>query len=152
MKVIKNASQYQARGQFRPWLLTISRTTALNVLRSKKEWLKEFNDMTFDADDDGAGGNHGTPSSESDDGSGRNASDALVAQADRDELRAAIDSLPELQRTAISLRWIEELSYEETAQAMKITVANAKTLLHRGRQNLENHIRSSRSKSKDRLS
>jgi RNA polymerase sigma-70 factor (ECF subfamily) len=51
----------------------------------------------------------------------------------RKAVRAAIDELPELYRDVLVLRDIEELTTEEAAAALGITVAALKTRLHRAR-------------------
>ena len=54
----------------------------------------------------------------------------------REELRQVLDDvrhLPETQRTALLLREIDQLSYEEIAQAMDTTVPSIKSLLVRAR-------------------
>ncbi len=71
-------------------------------------------------------------------------------QALRGELRGvilkAIDGLPEIYRSVIQLRDIEELSTEETAQTLDITVEVVKTRLHRARlavrQKLDEYLKS----------
>ena len=42
----------------------------------------------------------------------------LAAASSADELRSALDALPKLQREALELRVVEELSYEEVAGAL----------------------------------
>lgn len=54
----------------------------------------------------------------------------------RDLVRAKINELPEQYRVVLMLRDIEELSTEETAQALNMTVNAVKTRLHRARQAL----------------
>jgi RNA polymerase sigma-70 factor (ECF subfamily) len=51
-------------------------------------------------------------------------------------VRAAIDRLPASYRTVLLLRDIEELSTEETAQALGVTSNTVKIRLHRARQAL----------------
>ena len=51
-------------------------------------------------------------------------------------MRQAIEELPDAYRTVLLLRDIEELSTEETAQALDITPNTVKTRLHRARQAL----------------
>lgn len=62
------------------------------------------------------------------------------ARLELDETRAlvrrCIDMLPEEYRTVLLLRDIEELSTEETANAMESTTGAVKTRLHRARQAL----------------
>ena len=63
-------------------------------------------------------------------------------------VRAAIDQLPEIYRTVLLLRDIEELSTEETAQVLEINNNAVKTRLHRARLALRTlldpHFRESR--------
>jgi RNA polymerase sigma-70 factor (ECF subfamily) len=63
--------------------------------------------------------------------------DALVERAEiRALVRAAVDLLPEMYRTVLVMRDIEELDTEETAEALGITPNAVKTRLHRARQAL----------------
>ena len=63
--------------------------------------------------------------------------DALVLRDEvRQLVRASIDRLPESYRTVLLLRDIEELSTEETAQALGISAVAVKVRLHRARQAL----------------
>jgi RNA polymerase sigma-70 factor (ECF subfamily) len=63
--------------------------------------------------------------------------DVLLARAElRDRVRAAIDQLPEIYRTVLLLRDIEELGTDETAQVLDLPVNTVKVRLHRARQAL----------------
>ena len=52
-------------------------------------------------------------------------------------LFAAIDKLPENQKTAFILAKLEDLSYSEIAEVMKITNSSVESLLFRAKQNLQ---------------
>ncbi len=54
----------------------------------------------------------------------------------RDLVRAKINELPEQYRVVLMLRDIEQLSTEETAEALDMTINAVKTRLHRARQAL----------------
>ncbi len=54
-----------------------------------------------------------------------------------DDLMAAVATLPERQRTAIALHYLEDLSVEEIARVMAISSGAVKYHLHQGRQRLE---------------
>lgn len=143
MKIIRYAPQYKAQGQFRPWILSIARTTSLNVIRAQREWTAEYNEVTFDAsegpnEEPFTNGNANTSSITSSFALGP--IEPLLKRSTHIELRDAIQELPELQRTAICLKWIEELSYEETADAMRVSLANVKSLLHRAKNTLEEKL------------
>jgi RNA polymerase sigma-70 factor (ECF subfamily) len=51
----------------------------------------------------------------------------------REDLERALASLPEAFRTAVILRDIEELSYQEIAQALDIPIGTVMSRIHRGR-------------------
>jgi RNA polymerase sigma-70 factor (ECF subfamily) len=54
----------------------------------------------------------------------------------RAQVRACIDRLPDLYRTIILLRDIEELDTQETAELLGVSLAVVKTRLHRAHQAL----------------
>jgi RNA polymerase sigma-70 factor, ECF subfamily len=59
--------------------------------------------------------------------------EALERQEARDQVRAAIDRLPENYRTVLVLRDIEGMGTEEVAQTLGESAAAVKTRLHRAR-------------------
>ncbi len=65
---------------------------------------------------------------------------ALTAQIGS-TVREAIDRLPERERMAVLLRHLEDLSYDEIAQAMRIPVGTAKTHAYQGRLKLARALR-----------
>lgn len=130
MKVIQNAQKYEARNQLRPWLLTLSRNTCLNVLRSRKSFVQidSDNEVTIEAEARKAS------NAAADEGT---AIQSLIAKDDSKNFKKHLDALPIAQRTALSLLLIEELSYEEIARAMELSLPAVKTHIHRGRKSLE---------------
>ncbi len=58
----------------------------------------------------------------------------MLAAETRAVIEQAIDELPGLQRAVVSMRDIEGWSSEEVQEALGITAANQRVLLHRGRQ------------------
>ncbi len=130
MKVIQNAQNYEPRNQLRPWLLTLSRNTCLNVLRSRKSFVQ------IDTENEAAIETEARKISNiaADEGT---AIKSLIEKDSEKNFKAHLDSLPAAQRTALSLLLIEELSYEEIARAMELTLPAVKTHIHRGRKNLE---------------
>ena len=55
-------------------------------------------------------------------------------------LFTAIDLLPEQQRTAYILHKIEQVSYNEIAAIMQLSLSAVESLLFRGKQNLKKHL------------
>lgn len=58
---------------------------------------------------------------------------ALLSRETRERVRAAIETLPPSYRSVLVLRDIEELSTEETAEALSLTRTAVKVRLHRAR-------------------
>lgn len=59
----------------------------------------------------------------------------------RDDVTAALMRLPERQRIALALRYLEDLSEQQTADAMDTTVAAIKSLTQRGSEALREQLR-----------
>jgi RNA polymerase sigma-70 factor (ECF subfamily) len=77
--------------------------------------------------------------------------DALALRAElKTALDKAVSELPELYRSVLLLRDVEELSTEETAQALEVGIDVVKTRLHRARlavrQKLDSYLRSAEAK------
>jgi RNA polymerase sigma factor (sigma-70 family) len=98
----------------RPWLYRIARNRCLNHLRKPTADAQESMDMV--------------PAVE--------ASSTAEKVHNREEFRQLIDDvgkLPETQRTALLLREMDAMSYEEIAAAMETSVPSVKSLLVRAR-------------------
>jgi RNA polymerase sigma factor (sigma-70 family) len=101
----------------RPWLYRIARNRSLNQLRRTRAVGVDSMDIHF-ADN------------------GASAADKVYTREDFRELMADVMELPETQRTALLLREIDTLSYEQIAHAMDTTVSSVKSLLVRARVSL----------------
>ncbi|HJQ97169.1 MAG TPA: sigma-70 family RNA polymerase sigma factor [Candidatus Polarisedimenticolaceae bacterium] len=121
--------RFEGGSQLSTWLHRIVVNAALMKIRAKRSRPEEsIDDLLpgFEAD-----GHISVPASE------WAPADALVMRDEVCQLvRASIDRLPESYRTVLLLRDIEELSTEETAQALGITSTAVKVRLHRARQAL----------------
>jgi RNA polymerase sigma-70 factor (sigma-E family) len=60
--------------------------------------------------------------------------------ADRVDLYAALRGLPRRQRQIVALRWIGDLSEQQTATALGISVGNVKSQASRGLETLRQHL------------
>jgi RNA polymerase sigma factor (sigma-70 family) len=98
----------------RPWLYRIARNRSLNHLRRASAIGVDSMDVHF--------ADHGMSTSDR----------ALKRESFR-ELLYDVGQLPETQRTALLLREIDALSYEQIADAMETTVPSVKSLLVRAR-------------------
>ncbi|MEN0015302.1 MAG: sigma-70 family RNA polymerase sigma factor, partial [Solirubrobacteraceae bacterium] len=98
----------------RPWLYRIARNRCLNHLR--RDPMPSIEGMELTVVDERIG-----------------TAETVHQRAEVRQLLADIQALPETQRTAILLREIDDLSYEQIAMAMDNTVAAVKSLLVRAR-------------------
>ena len=60
----------------------------------------------------------------------------MTVQESRADVRAWLADLPESQRQALTLFYLEEKSYEEVAAALDAPMGTVKTWIHRGRRSL----------------
>ncbi len=64
----------------------------------------------------------------------------LVDEELRAQLHAALDALPALYQTVIILRYAEEFSYEEIAQATSLPLNTVRTRLRRAKQQIRSRL------------
>lgn len=65
----------------------------------------------------------------------------LLLKSEREsEFKQKLDALPLKQRTALALRLIEELSYEEIAEQMDEPINSVRSWIHRGRLRLSEEL------------
>jgi RNA polymerase sigma factor (sigma-70 family) len=98
----------------RPWLYRIARNRSLNHLRRASAIGVDSMDVHF--------ADHGISTG-----------DRVLRRESFRELIADVHELPETQRTALLLREIDALSYEQIADTMETTVPSVKSLLVRAR-------------------
>ena len=98
----------------RPWLYRIARNRSLNHLRRASAVGVDSMDIHF--------ADHGMSTG-----------DRAIRRESFRELLSDVHELPETQRTALLLREIDALSYEQIAHAMETTVPSVKSLLVRAR-------------------
>src|SRR5919198_1934934 len=101
----------------RPWLYRIARNRCLNHLRRPQHAGQDSMDV-FERD------------------GGATTADTVHTREEFRQIVADVQELPESQRTALLLREIDALSYEQISEAMDTTVPSVKSLLVRARVSL----------------
>lgn len=130
LSAFKSLHRFDGRSQLTTWLHRITVNACLMKLRSQRRRPERaIEDLLPTFLEDG----HQTRSSAA---WKPNATDGIETGETRDLVRAKINELPEQYRVVLMLRDIEELSTEETAQALDMTTNAVKTRLHRARQAL----------------
>jgi RNA polymerase sigma-70 factor (ECF subfamily) len=125
LRIWRNAKRYRPDAKFTTYLFTITRNLVFNETRRrgrKKEVSSDEREETS---------NHSIEASP------HQRPDSELLQA---ELQQAVDkaiaSLPDIQRMAVVLRQYEQLSYDEIAGVLKLSVPAVKSLLFRARTTL----------------
>jgi len=126
--VLKNIDTFRGDASLGSWIYRIVVNAAYQNLRRRRHHRDEIclEDVLPSFQEDGR---HAGPIS---DWSARIGDPATQTEL-RDALDAAIDDLPPAYRVAIVLRDVQGSSMREVADALKISVANAKSRVHRGR-------------------
>jgi RNA polymerase sigma factor (sigma-70 family) len=101
----------------RPWLYRIARNRSLNHLRRPQPAGQDSMDI-FERD------------------GGATTADTVHKREEFRQIVADVHELPETQRTALLLREIDALSYDQIAEAMDTTIPSVKSLLVRARVSL----------------
>ena len=132
LKAFRNLARFRGDAKFSTWLISIALNEARSRLRSKKNVKIE----SLDEGPDGPG--HVSPALLRD--WREIPSEALERQEVRLLLQHAVTDLPAIYREVFMLRDVEELSVNESAEALGITVASVKVRLHRARLMLQKKL------------
>ncbi|HEU4427919.1 MAG TPA: sigma-70 family RNA polymerase sigma factor [Myxococcota bacterium] len=127
LSAFRHLASFDGSARLSTWLHRIAVNAALMRLRTKRRHPEEpIEEMLprFQADGHHEHAPHAWAAQ----------SERAVASAEvRKAVRGAIDELPDMYRDVLLLRDIEELTTEEAATALGITIAALKTRLHRAR-------------------
>lgn len=125
LRVYRAAARFEARAKFFTYLYQIT----LNLCRNERAKVRHKRNTSLDA-----------PLKEGEADSVRqvedpsgSVEDLLTRQELGDVVREAVLSLPEEQRTAVMMQRFQNLSYEEIADILKLSVPAVKSRLHRAK-------------------
>ena len=121
VKVYRARMKYEPKAKFSTWLYRIAVNHCLNEIRARKSQpalAAPVNDLLEQ------------PSGED--------PDARISRSELQQaVKAAIDSLPENQRMAVILARYEDMSYDEIAETMGMSLEAVKSVLFRAKENLK---------------
>jgi RNA polymerase sigma-70 factor (ECF subfamily) len=128
LKVFKSLGTFDRRANFQTWLVSVSRNLCIDHYRSvRKE--RQTIDRDVDAQELSPASVEPGPI-------------AALEQQDRVSLlREAIAGLPDSLRTAVVMRDIQELSYQEIAARLQLPEGTVKSRINRGRTELSRQVR-----------
>jgi RNA polymerase sigma-70 factor, ECF subfamily len=130
IRVWKSARRYVPRAKFTTWLLKITRNLVFNELRRSKHRGHVPLQSEPGAEDHHPLKDETNP-----------APDASLLEAElQREIEEAIVQLPDSQRMALVLRRYEQLSYEQIAEVLDLSVPAVKSVLFRARTELRSRL------------
>lgn len=127
LKIFRSLATFDRRANFQTWLISVSRNLCIDYYRSvRKE--RETIDRQVTAEEVGPVSHEAGP---------------LAALEQHDLallLRRALQTLPDSLRTAVMMRDIQELSYQEIAARLQLPEGTVKSRINRGRKELARQI------------
>lgn len=119
IKAYEKLRSFKGASSFSTWLYTIVYRTGIYHLRKQRTTVS-LDNPTIDPIVDA-----------------KNASEALIDQEEKTQVKDAIDQLPRLEAMIITLYYMDEKSIEEIAQITELTKSNIKVKLFRARKKLK---------------
>lgn len=133
VEVYRNIEKFRADAKLSTWLYRIAVNRSLNHIRDNKKhkWFQGFDNEVAEKN--------------------RELLQARTADSDEPEydlenkqraiiLKEAINSLPQNQKVAFTLSKYEELSYQEIAEVMDLSVSSVESLLFRAKKSLQKKL------------
>lgn len=111
---------YNGNAALSTWIYAITRNTCISLLRKRRPQIS-LDESLYGDDDDGAGLQLAAPEQD----------DSAVVSVEK-----LLGQLPERYRQAVTLFYMEDQSYEQTASALGLPLGTVKALLHRARKKL----------------
>jgi RNA polymerase sigma-70 factor (ECF subfamily) len=131
IKAYRGLERFRGESAFYTWLYRIAINTAKNHLASEG---RRTPDQSVDVDD---AERYDGPSALKDSASPER---QVLADEIEQTVWQAIESLPDDLRTAITLRELEGMSYEEIAQAMACPIGTVRSRIFRAREAIDNAL------------
>lgn len=128
LKIFKALKTFDRRANFQTWIVSISRNLCIDHYRSVR---KERQTMAREVDTTEL-----QPASRD-----RTPYASAEHQDLREQLRRALETLPLALRTAVVLRDLQELSYQEIADRLELPEGTVKSRINRGRLELGRQLK-----------
>ena len=140
VKAIRNLHRYREGGSCKAWLFRILTNAYIDRYRKARR-----SPVPVELDEEGRTGLYDrlldAPGEEAASGFDVSDLDDYLGRFVDDEVKRAMDGLPEIFRTAIALRDMEGFSYQEVADMLEIPIGTVMSRLFRGRKLLQESLR-----------
>lgn len=119
IRIYTKIGSYEEKAQFKTWVQRIVTNICIDKFRRNKPTVSiDEHEMVFEGRD--------------------NVEHDVMRSYTSEDVREAINQLPEHHRTVIVLRYIQDLSYNEIADCLDLPLNTVKSYLFRARQQLQN--------------
>lgn len=130
IKAYKNIDKFDFNSSFSTWLYRITVNACIDEMRKRKG----RESISIDAEDEESG-----LAVQIEDTS-LGAEERVIQNETVSEVRAAIDKLSEEHKTVIILRDLQDMTYEQVAQTLDLSIGTVKSRLARARKSLKDII------------
>ncbi len=122
-KVFAKLELYNVDFDFKNWVISIAHNTALDLLRKRKNFKVSFEDYQLSSIEK-------YPSVE----------ELFIQKQTEDTFLDKLKSLDEKYKKVLELRYLEDLSLNEIAEKLELSLSNAKVRLMRAKKLIENQL------------
>jgi RNA polymerase sigma-70 factor, ECF subfamily len=136
IKAYRALPTFRGEAAFYTWIYRIAINCAKNYLSSPGRRIVPFSSLEKDDDDGGESFEHNVGLHDASTPDAEYASKQIAETVNR-----AMEALPEDLRTAVTLREIEGLSYEEIAEAMDCPIGTVRSRIFRAREAIATQLR-----------
>lgn len=131
LRVFMNLERYDEQQKFSTWIFRIGTNLCIDRLRKKKP------NYSLDAElPEGEGGDWYSmlPSEDA------TPEDQVILSETQQQIRRAIEAMPEKYKSVVILRYLQDLSLQEIGDVLDMPVTTVKTRVHRGREFLRQQL------------
>lgn len=130
IKIYKNLPKFKFNSKFKTWVYRIAVNTCLDEIKKRKDRILELVDVEVENKKESELSLHDNKTPE----------EILLETEMRKELMALIKALPEKYRTAIILRDLQGLTYDEIADTLNLDMNTVKVRINRARLKLKEKL------------
>ncbi|MFC5703701.1 RNA polymerase sigma factor [Cohnella faecalis] len=118
IRIYTKINSYEEKAQFRTWVQRIVTNICIDKFRRSKPSVSiDEHELVFESGDSVEG--------------------EVLSAYEAEEIREAIQKLPEHHRTVVVLRYLQDFSYNEIADSLHLPLNTVKSYLFRARQQLQ---------------
>jgi RNA polymerase sigma-70 factor (ECF subfamily) len=134
IRVYQSAARYEVSAKFSTWIFTIARHVCLNEIRRRSRHPAESIESGLPDTEEPA-------TRQFEDRKTFTPPEAFLHRELEVKIQEALDDLPEKQRLAVLLCRENDLSYEEIADVLGLSLSATKSLIHRARETLKMRLK-----------